>query len=424
MVFLDEARIHVKSGRGGDGSASFRREKFVPKGGPDGGDGGRGGSIILEADDGLNTLIAFHTRRQYKAAGGEPGRGGRKSGRDGGDVVLKVPVGTMVFEEGSGKPLFDLVRAGQRVVVAQGGRGGRGNCHFTSSVRQAPRIAEKGEPGEERDLRLELKLLADVGLVGFPNVGKSTLISEVSAARPKIADYPFTTLIPNLGVVKAGDDSFVMADIPGLIEGASEGVGLGHQFLRHVERTRALVHVIDVSPATGRDALRDYEVIRRELAAYSPRLAELPEVVVLNKMDVTGAREIADRVRAGLPEGVEVFETSAATGKGVGEVVFRLTQMLKEIPRPVLAPEEGETVVIGPPEAETWTVERDEDGVWVVSGKPVERLVAMTNLDSDDAVARLHRQLVRKGVIAALREKGAAEGDTVRIGDAEFDFVE
>lgn len=424
MVFLDEVRIHVQSGRGGDGSASFRREKFVPKGGPDGGDGGNGGSVVLVADEHLNTLVDYRSRRQYKAQPGTQGGGVRKSGKSAPDVVLKVPIGTIVYEGDAETPLFDLVLDGQKVVVARGGRGGRGNTHFVTSVRQAPHFAERGEPGESRDLRLELKLLADVGLTGFPNVGKSTLVSRISAARPKIADYPFTTLIPNLGVVKVGEESFVVADIPGIIEGASEGAGLGHRFLRHVERTRLLVHLLDVSGTTGRDPLEDYAVLNRELAAYSQRLADLPRIVALNKVDVTGAREIAASVRAALPDDVRAFDLSAATGEGVRELVYHLAERLREIPRPYAAPDAtAETVVIRAPEAETWTIDRERDGAWVISGKPIERLIAMSDLERDEGIRRLHRQLQTRGVLARLAEEGAEEGDTVRIGDTEFEYT-
>jgi len=424
MVFLDEVNIHVRSGRGGDGSASFRREKFVPRGGPDGGDGGHGGSVILEADESINTLVDFRSHRSYKAQSGTPGLGVQKSGKSGPDIVLKVPVGTLVYEEGREDPLYDLVLHGQRAVVAKGGRGGRGNMHFTSPTRQAPAFAEKGEPGEESDLRLELKLLADVGLLGLPNVGKSTLISQVSSARPKIANYPFTTLIPNLGVVKVEDESFVVADIPGIIEGASEGAGLGHQFLKHVERTRLLVHILDVSGTTGRIPAEDFEILNRELAAYSERLAGLPQIVALNKMDVTGAAEIAADVKAALGPDRVVFEMSAATGKGVREIVYHLVQRLRDIPKPIVSPEAAvETVLIRAPEKETWEVRREDDGTWVVEGAPIEKLVAMTDLDRDEAVRKLHRQLKRRGVLDKLAELGAVDGDTVVIGEAAFDYV-
>lgn len=424
MIFLDEAKIHVRSGRGGDGSASMRREKFVPRGGPDGGDGGSGGSVLVEADENLNTLVEFRSRRAFKAAGGTQGLGGRKSGKSGEDIVLKVPAGTLIFEEGKERPLYDLTLHGQRVVVAKGGRGGRGNCHFKNPVRQAPGFAEKGEPGEERELRLELKLLADVGLLGFPNVGKSTFISRVSAARPKIGDYPFTTLVPNLGVVQVEDESFVVADIPGIVEGASEGAGLGHQFLRHVERTRVLLHILDLGGVTGRDPAEDYFALNRELSAFSPTLADLPQIVALNKMDMTGAEERAAEVRAALPEGVLVFEMSAATGAGVRDVVYALAERLREIPKPAVAPEaELETAYIGPPEPEVWEVRREDDGAWAVVGKPIEKLVAMTDLDREESVRKLHRQLQARGVLDQLRDMGAEVGDTVRIGPTEFDYV-
>lgn len=424
MVFLDEVKIHVRSGRGGDGSASMRREKFVPRGGPDGGDGGSGGSVLVEADENLNTLVEYRSRRSFKAVSGTQGLGVRKSGKSGDDIVLKVPIGTLVFEGDDEQPRFDLTLHGQRVVVAKGGRGGRGNCHFKNAVRQAPAFAEKGEPGEEHDLRLELKLLADVGLLGFPNVGKSTFISRISAARPKIGDYPFTTLVPNLGVVQVEDESFVVADIPGIVEGASEGAGLGHQFLRHVERTRILLHILDMSGITGRDPTEDFAKLNDELAAFSPALAERPQIVALNKMDVTGAEVRAAEVKATLPEGVPVFEMSAATGAGVRDVVYALAERLRDIPKPAVAPEaELQTAYIGPPEPEKWEVRREDDGAWAVIGAPIEKLVAMTDLDREESVRKLHRQLKARGVLDCLRQLGADEGDTVRIGPTEFDYV-
>jgi GTP-binding protein len=424
MVFLDEVKIHVRSGRGGDGSASFRREKFVPRGGPDGGDGGNGGSVIIEADENLNTLVEYRSKRAFKATSGTNGQGIQKSGKSGPDIILKVPVGTLVFMDDEERPRYDLTLHEQRVVVAKGGRGGRGNTHFTSPTRQAPAFAEKGEPGEEGDLRLELKLLADVGLLGFPNVGKSTFISRISAARPKIGDYPFTTLTPNLGVVQVEDESFVVADIPGIVEGASEGAGLGHQFLRHVERTRLLLHILDMSGMTGRDPREDYSILSRELAAFSEHLAALPQIVVLNKMDITGAEERAEEVKAALPPGTKVFEMSAATGAGVRALVYEMAERLRQIPKPAVAPDaELETAYIGPPEPETWEIRREDDGTWAVIGKPVEKLVAMTDLERDESVRKLHRQLKARGVLDRLAELGAEEGHTVRIGAVEFDYV-
>ncbi|HEU4753576.1 MAG TPA: GTPase ObgE, partial [Armatimonadota bacterium] len=368
-MFVDEVEIEVKAGRGGDGCASFRREKHVPRGGPDGGDGGNGGNVVMIADPSLTTLIDFRFKREYKAERGGNGAGNNRSGKHGADVELRVPVGTQVIDAGSGELAADLVRPGQREIVAKGGRGGRGNSHFVSSTHQTPRFAERGEPPEERRLRLELKLLADVGLIGYPNVGKSTLVSCISAAKPKIADYPFTTLVPNLGMVQVEPGkSFVVADIPGLIEGASEGAGLGHQFLRHVERTRLLVHVLDVSGLTMRDPREDFAVVNRELAAYSGRLAELSQIVALNKVDLPGAAEIAPGLRAELEaQGYEVHEISAATGQGMRELVYAMWRALEQIPVPA-APAEQEVVRYEAPEEESWWAER-EGGEFVVHGR-------------------------------------------------------
>jgi GTP-binding protein len=423
-MFVDEVRIHVKGGRGGDGCASFRREKHVPRGGPDGGDGGAGGSVVMVADPALTTLIDFRYKREYKAESGGSGSGNQKSGKNGADVELRVPVGTQVTDDETGEVVADLVRPGQREVAARGGRGGRGNVHFVSSTHQAPRIAEKGEPAEERGLRLELKLLADVGLIGFPNVGKSTLISRISAAKPKIADYPFTTLVPNLGVVQVEPGkSFVVADIPGLIEGASEGAGLGHQFLRHVERTRILVHLVDVSGLTMRDPREDFAVIHRELAAYNSRLSELPQLVALNKADMPGAAEVVPSLRADLErQGYEVYEISALTGRGVQELVYAMWRALEQIPVPP-PPAEEPVIRYRAPDEDRWEAEREGDE-FVVRGKSIERLVAMTDMNSDAGVRRLQRILEKMGVVSRLRDLGAEDGSSVRIGDVEFDFVD
>lgn len=425
-MFLDEARIEVHGGRGGNGAVSFRREKFVPRGGPDGGDGGRGGHILLLADPNLTTLIDFKYRTRYRAPNGEHGSGGRKRGKDGADLILRVPVGTLVYEEGRDTPLADLAQPGQTFLAARGGRGGRGNAAFATPTHQTPRFAEKGEPGESRVLRLELKLLADVGLVGYPNVGKSTLIARVSAARPKIADYPFTTLVPNLGVVRLNEEtSFVMADIPGLIEGAHEGAGLGHQFLRHIERTRVLIHLLDVSGYTDRDPLRDFQVINRELELHNPRLAQLPQLVALNKIDSPLAKDLVERVRPPLEEqGYKVFPISALTGEGVEPLLWecaRLLQQREEVPLP---PEEEVVVRFTAPSEREWEVRREGPHLFVVKGAGVERMVSMTDLESEEALLRLHRRLERLGVLEALREAGIQEGDTVRIGDFEFDYIE
>lgn len=334
-MFIDTVRIFVKAGDGGDGCVSFRREKYVPFGGPDGGDGGRGGDVILEVASGLSTLFHLRHRRHYKAGSGQPGRSSNRHGADGEDLVIKVPPGTIVKLESTGEVLKDLTVPGERFVVARGGEGGAGNSRFATSTRQAPRFAGQGKPGEGMWLILELKLLADVGLVGLPNAGKSTLISRISAARPKIADYPFTTLYPNLGVVWVEDEgSFVVADIPGLVEGAHKGTGLGHEFLRHIERTRLLVHLVDVSPGEGRDPLRDFATISRELGLYEPDLLKKPRLVALNKVDAPGARERALGVKAELEaQGFEVSLISALTGEGVRELVFQIWKKLGEMPQ-------------------------------------------------------------------------------------------
>lgn len=424
-MFVDEVIIHVEAGRGGDGCASFRREKHVPRGGPDGGDGGRGGDVVMTADPMLTTLLDFRFKKDYKAERGGNGSGNRKFGKNGQDIALRVPVGTQITDLATGEVVADFVRPEQREVIARGGRGGRGNTHFVSSTHQTPRHAERGEPAEIHDLRLELKLLADVGLIGFPNVGKSTLISKVSAARPKIADYPFTTLVPNLGVVQvAPGKSFVMADIPGLIEGASEGAGLGHRFLRHVERTRMLVHVVDVSGLTMRDPREDFAIVNRELAAYNRRLADLPQLVALNKADMPGAREIVPDLRPRLEEqGYPVFEISALTGEGVQELLFALSRTLDEIPVPAMPEAEQEVIRYRAPDEDRWEA-AEEEGAYVVRGKSVERLVAMTDMNNEASVRRLQRILEKNGIVSRLRDLGAEDGDTVRIGDVEFDFLD
>jgi GTP-binding protein len=424
-VFVDEVTIQVKAGDGGHGAVAFRREKHVPRGGPDGGDGGRGGHVILVADSNLATLVDFRLKHAYKAQRGEQGSGNNKHGKDGADIVLRVPVGTLATDEATGEVVADLVRHDQQAIVAKGGRGGRGNAHFATSTHQTPRFAEKGEPAEERTLRLELKLLADVGLIGFPNVGKSTLIAKISAARPKIADYPFTTLVPNLGVVSIEPGrSFVVADIPGLVEGAHQGAGLGHQFLRHIERTRLLVHLLDVSGLSGREPAEDFTIVNTELQAYSPRLAELRQIVALNKADMPDAAQLIPELRADLEaRGHTVFPISALTGEGVQPLVYALGEILKEMPREA-PPAEEEVVRFTAPEADEWDVETPEPGVYVVRGRSVERLVAMTDINNDAGVRRLQRMLERKGVVGRLRDMGAQDGDTVRIGAEEFDFID
>lgn len=423
-MFVDEVEIQVRAGGGGDGCVGFRREKHVPRGGPDGGDGGHGGSVVLVADPMLTTLVDFRFKREYKAERGGNGSGNNKSGKNGQDIELRVPVGTQVTDADTGSVVVDVVRPDQREVVAKGGQGGRGNATFVSSTHQTPRFAEKGEPGEERRLRLDLKLLADVGLIGFPNVGKSTLISRVSAAKPKIADYPFTTLVPNLGVVQVEPGkSFVVADIPGLIEGASEGAGLGHQFLRHVERTRLLVHVLDVSDLTMRDPYEDFTVVNRELAAYSDYLAGLRQLVALNKSDMPGAREIVPALRERLKsEGHAVYEISALTGSGTPALLYALSEALAELPVPA-APAEEPVIRYRAAEEERWEAAKEEDA-FVVRGKSLERLVAMTDMNNEAGVRRLQRILEKLGVVSRLRDLGAEDGATVRIGSVEFDFLD
>jgi GTP-binding protein len=380
--------------------------------------------VALVADEHLTTLVDFRFKHDYKAERGGQGGSNNKQGRDGQDIELRVPVGTLVTDLETGEAAADLVRHGQQVIIARGGRGGRGNARFATSTHQTPRFGERGEPGEERTLRLELKLLADVGLIGFPNVGKSTLIARISAARPKIADYPFTTLVPNLGVVSVEPGrSFVVADIPGLVEGAHQGAGLGHQFLRHIERTRLLVHLLDVSGLSGRDPAQDFGIINQELRAYSERLAALPQWVALNKVDMPDAAQIVPKLAADLEaRGCRLFRLSALTGEGVSELVYAMGDALEQMPRE--APPAEEVVRISAPAEEGWEVEAEGEGVFHVRGRRVERLVAMTDLNNEAGVRRLQRLLDRMGVVSQLRELGAQDGDTVRIGSEEFEFID
>jgi GTP-binding protein len=410
-MFVDEVEIHVRGGRGGNGAVSFRREKHVPRGGPDGGDGGNGGDVILVAEPSMTTLVDFRFKREYKAERGVDGGQNNRTGKSGADIILKVPVGTQATDLRDGRLVADMVH-------------GRGNARFVSSTHQTPRFSERGEPSEERDLRLDLKLLADVGLIGFPNVGKSTLISKISAARPKIADYPFTTLVPNLGVVSIEPGkSFVVADIPGLIEGASEGAGLGHQFLRHVERTRLLVHLLDVSGLTMRDPWEDFAAVNRELAAYSAKLPDLPQLVALNKADMPDAAEIIPELERRLKEQeFRVFRLSALTGEGTQELVYALWEALGELPVPVPEAEQPVMRYEAQPD-DQWEVEVDGEQ-FVVHGRGIERLVAMTDMNNDAGVRRLQRIMEKMGVVNKLRDLGAEDGSQVRIGDVEFDFID
>ncbi len=423
-MFIDEATIEVRAGKGGDGLASFRREKYVPKGGPDGGDGGDGGDVILEARGNLTTLLDFRYKRLFNAENGRRGGKNNRTGKRGAVCVIPVPVGTVVYDAHTGAALGDLVEDGQRFVVASGGQGGKGNTRFATPTRRTPKFAEKGLPGEARSLRLELKLLADVGVIGFPNAGKSSLIAHLSTARPKVADYPFTTLVPNLGVVAGPDHrSFVIADLPGLIEGAHSGAGLGHQFLRHVERTRVLIHLLDGDAPPDRDPVSDFRVLRRELELYDPRLIQLPQIVALNKVDLSHVREKADRVRADLPpEADPVHFISAVTGEGLAELVHRAFDALAQAqrtPSPLAPRIEPEPKAADRPTQ----VRRLADGRFRVTGTLVERLVAKTDLTSTPALYHLHTQLDRLGVLRRLEQAGAEHGDTVLVGDAELAYM-
>jgi GTP-binding protein len=419
-MFLDEATIDVRSGKGGNGAASFRREKHVPRGGPDGGDGGDGGDVILIADKQVGTLLPFRYKRKFAADSGADGEGNRKFGKTGKSIKVQVPIGTVVKDAASGDILADLTFKGARYVAAKGGRGGRGNLHFVNSVRQAPTFAEKGEPAESRRLLLELKLMADVGLVGLPNAGKSTLISAVSAAKPKIADYPFTTLEPNLGIAAVGDTSFTIADLPGLIEGAAEGRGLGHRFLKHAERTRIVCHVVECSPVDESDPIANFQTISREVDAFSEALRDKPVVIALSKIDLideNAREEIAEELRS--ESGLEVFPISAATRQGIDQLMFRLAEAVRA------APDDPIEIIEPKPEVderEAWEVYKEENH-FVVAGRRIERMIAMTDLSNDEALRMLHRKLLGIGVISALQEAGAADGDTVRIGEFAFVFT-
>jgi GTP-binding protein len=423
MHFVDEAVIHVKAGNGGNGCVAFRREKFVPRGGPAGGDGGRGGHVILLADPSVKTLVDLHLQRTYKAENGQHGQGSNKHGADGKDLVIRVPVGTVVYDAETGELIADLVKAGQRVIVARGGRGGRGNAAFATPTRQTPVFAELGEPGEERTLRLELKLLADVGIIGYPNVGKSTLISRISAARPKIADYPFTTLVPNLGTVRVDNFSFVVADLPGLIEGAHKGVGLGHQFLRHAERTSLLLHMVDIAAVEGRDPICDFETINEELRLYNPELAKKPQIVVANKMDLPNAHENLQRCLPYWRErGYEVFAISALTGEGIEPLVYRMAELVKAMQPTAPLPEASEEVIVAPPKRTEapLTIERLDEETWLVQGGEVERLTRLINASHPQALAEIKERLLRHGIWKAIRKAGAKAGDRIIVNGLEL----
>lgn len=422
-MFVDRVEISIKAGNGGHGAVAFRREKYVPNGGPAGGDGGDGGSVIFRVDNNLRTLIDFRYKRKHAAQNGEDGGNNKCSGKGGLDLVIGVPPGTLLKEKATGRVLADLVEPGEVFVAAKGGRGGRGNQHFATPTRQAPNYAEGGTKGEERNVVLELKLMADVGLLGFPNVGKSTLLSVVSKAKPKIADYPFTTLVPNLGVVSFGEgSSFVLADIPGLIEGANEGAGLGHRFLRHVERTKMLLHLLDVSGMSGRDPLEDFRVINEELKKHNEILARRKQVVVLNKVDAAADSSWEDVKKELEGQGYEVFVISAATRQGVDELMNRTLTLLQEIGEvePIFDPETLQEFEFK--DAADFVVRRDNEE-FVVEGAFLEKLLNSVNFDDYDSVSYFQKVLKERGVFAALEEKGIEEGQTVRILDVAFDYI-
>lgn len=431
-MFVDKAKIYVKGGDGGDGLISFRREKYVPEGGPAGGDGGKGGSVIFRVDEGLRTLMDFRYQRHFKAKRGEKGRNKSQHGANAEDMIVRIPPGTVVTDEDTGEVLADLTRHGQQVVVARGGRGGRGNIRFATPNNPAPELAENGEEGEERYIILEMKVMADVGLVGFPSVGKSTLLSVVSGAKPKIGAYHFTTLTPNLGVVEVGEGrSFVMADLPGLIEGASEGVGLGHEFLRHVERTRVIIHVVDMSGSEGRDPYEDWVKINDELRQYNEKLMSRPQIVAANKMDMPESEEnlaeFTKRVKEVQPE-IEIMPISSLTRQGIKELLYRAADILDSMPEEVLVEEVAENTErkvykLDKAEDEGFTIVRENE-MFVVHSAKIERMMKRMQLNSYEAIMKLARTLRYMGVDDELRKRGAKDGTIVRIADFEFEFVE
>lgn len=435
-MFLDTAKISVKAGRGGDGMVAFRREKYVPNGGPWGGDGGKGGSVIFKVNEGLRTLMDFRYNRNFKAKAGEKGMTKGMHGRGAEDLIVSLPPGTTVRDATTGKVITDLVEHDQEFVVARGGRGGRGNIRFATPRNPAPEIAENGEPGEERELQLELKILADVGLVGFPSVGKSTLLSVVSAAKPKIGAYHFTTIVPNLGMVRTkSGDSFAMADLPGLIEGASQGVGLGTQFLRHIERTRVILHVIDMSASEGRDPYDDYVSINNELETYNLRLMERPQIIVANKMDMPDSDEnlaaFKEKLAANYDEFDDmpmIFPISSLAHQGLENLMDATAELLANTEEFLLYDEtdmqEDEAYYGFNEDERPFEITRDDDATWVLYGDKLEKLFVMTNMERDESIMKFARQLRGMGVDEALRERGAKDGDIVRIGNFEFEFVD
>ena len=429
VKFIDEASIDVIGGNGGNGSASFRREKFIPRGGPNGGDGGRGGSVWAVGDENINTLIDYRFTRKFVAPSGEHGMGSDCYGRAGKDIILRMPVGTIITDEKSGEVIADLSENGKKALVAAGGKGGLGNLHFKSPTNRAPRQFTLGEPGQARSLKLELKVLADVGLLGYPNAGKSTFITAVSNARPKIADYPFTTMSPHLGVVRIEqENSFVIADIPGLIEGAAEGAGLGHEFLRHVERTKILLHVVDAASTEGRAPVDDIYKINEELKAYNPRMATLPQVIAANKTDVIYSEDEdpVERIRAEFePQGMKVFSISAVSGKGLKELLYYVRELLDALPKEaVVFEQEYDPNEYNPNDNLPYTVEKseEEENTYVVEGPKIERMLGYTNLDSEKGFQFFQNFLKTTGILDELEAAGIQEGDTVRMYGLKFDY--
>jgi len=429
-MFVDQVKIYVKGGDGGNGMVAFRREKYVPKGGPAGGDGGKGANVVFEVEEGLRTLMDFRYQRHFKAPRGEHGMSKNQHGRNSKDMIVKVPPGTIVSDANTKEVIADLTQHGQQAVIARGGRGGRGNSRFASPSNPAPELSENGEPGQEREVMLELKVLADVGLVGFPSVGKSTLLSVVSAAKPKIADYHFTTIAPNLGMVETEDGrSFVMADLPGLIEGAHAGVGLGHQFLRHIERTRVIVHVIDMAAIEGRDPYEDYLTINKELQEYNLRLMERPQIIVANKMDMPEAEENLKLFKEQLQEDYPIFPVSALTRSGLRDLLFAIADKIEstpEFPLEEVQEETGIHRVLYKHEADEreFYISRDSDGSFILSGEGIEKLFKMTDFSRDESVRRFARQMRGMGIDEELRQRGAKDGDIVKLMDYEFEFID
>ena len=424
-MFTDYAKIIIKSGNGGDGAITFRREKYVAAGGPDGGDGGKGGDIYFRVDPNANTLIDFRYTKKFKAQNGENGSGGNKYGKSGEDLYIDVPIGTIIRDAETRKIVADLSKDGQVELVLKGGRGGKGNSHFATATRQVPRFAQAGEDGEEKEVILELKLLADVGLLGFPNVGKSTFLSVVTDAKPKIANYHFTTIEPNLGVVKTEKgDSFVIADIPGIIEGASEGIGLGIQFLRHVERTRLLLHVIDVSGVEGRNPVQDFHTINEELKKYSEKLSQRKQIIVANKIDImqddTGYKELEKLAKE---QNIEIFKISGATGQGIKELLNRVSEVLKTLPKEEIVDEEDRVVYTLNDDSNDFTV-RKEDGIFIIEGKAINRLMGRINIDDNESMYYFEKSLKQLGIEAELKKQGIKEGDTVKVLNWTFEWYE